>query len=490
MGSFILFSTNAMEFLTSFLLFFIAAFLFYISTRRPKNFPEGLARIPIIGQGWKGTKPSLHLWRTHKLMGHFIGNTPAVTVQDFQLAKDLFNREEWCGRTIGIINRYFRSDTGVSKGIIASDGQRWQDTRRFALKHLRDFGFGKEGLEGIIQEEADEIVNFLSTKTNKDYKMDTQFGVPVINILWTIVAGKRFRSEDPQVQRMMILLNRLFKSKFALEYLFWWYGLIRYYVPGLDTRRKIITELRSIFRTSIKEHQNTLDPNHPRDLIDTFLLKMNQESNTHFDMETLELTCLDLFKAGAETSSTTILWIILFLVRYQDAQERCYQEVIRVTGEERPGLKHNLPYCQAVIFEVQRLSCVAPQTIPHRVTKEVNVEDKTIPRNSYAMANLWGFMKDPDVWHEAEMFRPERFLQETESGHKLIRHEQFVPYGIGRRICMGETLAKDTLFIFMATLVKNLKFENPDFNPKPEPENYTDGFTIIPHPYFVKMKRR
>ena len=48
-------------------------------------------------------------------MGHFIGNTPAVTVQDFQLAKDLFNREEWCGRSIGIINRYFRSDTGVSK---------------------------------------------------------------------------------------------------------------------------------------------------------------------------------------------------------------------------------------------------------------------------------------------------------------------------------------------------------------------------------------
>ena len=38
--------------------------------------------------------------------------------------------------------------------------------------------------------------------------MSTQFGVPVINILWTIVAGKRFQSEDHQVQRMMNLLNR------------------------------------------------------------------------------------------------------------------------------------------------------------------------------------------------------------------------------------------------------------------------------------------
>ena len=39
-------------------------------------------------------------------------------------------------------------------------------------------------------------------------RMNTQFGVPVINILWTIVAGRRFQSEDPQVQRMMVLLNR------------------------------------------------------------------------------------------------------------------------------------------------------------------------------------------------------------------------------------------------------------------------------------------
>ena len=45
-------------------------------------------------------------------MGHFIGTVPAVTVQDFQLAKELFNREEWCGRGAGLIERYFRSENG------------------------------------------------------------------------------------------------------------------------------------------------------------------------------------------------------------------------------------------------------------------------------------------------------------------------------------------------------------------------------------------
>ena len=103
-----------------------------------------------------------------------------------------------------------------------------------------------------------------------------------------------------------------------------------------------------------------------RDFIDVYLLEILKGTNPNFDQESLELTCLDLFKAGAETSSTTILWVILYLVKYQDVQENCYQEILRVTGEERPSLSHPLPYCQAVIHEVQRLACVAPQTIPHR----------------------------------------------------------------------------------------------------------------------------
>ena len=37
------------------------------------------------------------------------------------------------------------------QGIITSDGSEWSDQRKFALKHLKDFGFGRAGLEGVIQ---------------------------------------------------------------------------------------------------------------------------------------------------------------------------------------------------------------------------------------------------------------------------------------------------------------------------------------------------
>ena len=98
--------------------------------------------------------------------------------------------------------------------------------------------------------------------------------------------------------------------------------------------------------------------------------------------------------------------------------------------------------------------------------------------------------KDPDVWPEAETFKPERFLETCEDGYKFKKKDQFVPFGMGRRVCMGETLARNSLFIFTTTLVKNLKFENPNNFPKPDPENYTDGFTVIPHPYHVNIRKR
>ena len=89
-----------------------------------------------------------------------------------------------------------------------ADGQAWTDTRSFALKHLKEFGFGCAGLEGVIQGEVEELVTLLATTEGKDFKMETVFGIPVINILWTIVAGMRFQSGDPEAEQMMGLLNR------------------------------------------------------------------------------------------------------------------------------------------------------------------------------------------------------------------------------------------------------------------------------------------
>ena len=104
-----------MEWITLILLFTLFSVLLWFSTKKPKNFPPGQARIPIIGQYVKGSKPNMDMWKTHNVAGSFIGAHPTVSIHNFELAKELLNKEEWCGRGVNVITRYLRSDSGINK---------------------------------------------------------------------------------------------------------------------------------------------------------------------------------------------------------------------------------------------------------------------------------------------------------------------------------------------------------------------------------------
>ena len=73
---------------------------------------------------------------------------------------------------------------------------------------------------------------------------------------------------------------------------------------------------------------------------------------------------------------------------------------------------------------------------------------------------------------------------------KRKKINQFVPFGIGKRVCPGESLAVSELFIFFVMLVQRLKFEPPVANPLPDVKQYFGGFTTIPKPFFVSIKPR
>ena len=99
---------------TTWALLCLALALLHLSTRRPPNFPPGMARLPVVGMLFRGSKPRKEYWH-HRVLGHFLGNWPTVTIQDFTLARELFAREEWSGRGNSLVSLYLRSDKGKSK---------------------------------------------------------------------------------------------------------------------------------------------------------------------------------------------------------------------------------------------------------------------------------------------------------------------------------------------------------------------------------------
>lgn len=105
-----------------------------------------------------------------------------------------FIRFTYCsGRPDGFFYRIRSFDKRL--GVVFSDGKHWEIQRKFSLKVLRQLG-GKNSMKEHIEREANEIVHFLYTKakTGKPINMQHIFDVPVLNILWALLAGHRLRS--------------------------------------------------------------------------------------------------------------------------------------------------------------------------------------------------------------------------------------------------------------------------------------------------------
>ena len=114
-----------------------------------------------------------------------------VAIYDYSLAKELFSREDLTGRPDNFAYR-FRT-LGKKQGLIFNDGDSWKSHRRFTLKTLKDFGFGKSSLESVLIEEADRMGDYFVQQKNEPFLVQTLFNLVILNVLWTVVAGKRYQ---------------------------------------------------------------------------------------------------------------------------------------------------------------------------------------------------------------------------------------------------------------------------------------------------------
>ncbi|KAJ8780353.1 hypothetical protein J1605_011617 [Eschrichtius robustus] len=135
-----------------------------------------------------------------------------------------------------------------------------------------------------------------------------------------------------------------------------------------------------------------------------------------------------------------------------DIQEKVHEEIERVIGGDRaPSLtdKARMPYTEATIMEVQRLSVVVPLSIPHMTSEKTGKSRAFLLGTPLREARPLHpeDLRDPAIWEKPNDFYPNRFLDDQ---GQLIKKETFIPFGIGKRVCMGEQLAKMELFLMFA----------------------------------------
>ncbi|TVU31193.1 hypothetical protein EJB05_22871, partial [Eragrostis curvula] len=197
---------------------------------------------------------------------------------------------------------------------------------------------------------------------------------------------------------------------------------------------------------------------------------LRKRENVLFNDKYGALACLalqglaktDLFSAGSDTSSSTVEWAMVELLRSPHSMAKACDELARVVGSGKDIEESDigqLPYLQAVVKETFRLHPAVPLLLPRDTQVDVKIMGYTIPKGSRVFVNVWAMGRDKEVWPEPEKFMPERFLGRTVD----LRGGDFdlIPFGGGRRICPGMPLAIRMVHLLLASLLHKFEWKLP-----------------------------
>ncbi|XP_067424335.1 cytochrome P450 2U1 [Emydura macquarii macquarii] len=457
--------------------------------------------LPGVRAGQGGSRPlSPHLVLTGlaKVYGSvfslFVGSRPMIVLSNFEAVREALvsQAEVFSDRPSVPIVAMLTKKKGV---VFAPYGPVWRQQRKFSHSTLRHFGLGKHSLEPKIIEELKYVKEKILRHGKDPFNPSSIISNSVSNVICSMAFGRRFDYEDVEFKTMLRLMSRALEISVNSHVLLVNICPWLYYLPFGPFRelRQIEFDITAFLKKIIAQHRDTLNRENPRDFIDMYLLQVEEEkksnSESSFNEDYLFFIIGDLFIAGTDTTTNTLLWCLLYMSLHPEIQEKVHTEIEVVIGCDRaPSLtdKVHMPFTEATIMEVQRMTVVVPLSVPRMASATAVLQGYTIPKGSVIVPNLWSVHRDPSIWERPDDFQPTRFLDEN---GQLIKRETFIPFGMGKRVCMGEQLAKMELFLIFVNLMQNFTFMYPENATKPAMEGRF-GLTLAPFPFnIIALKR-
>ncbi|ELT98194.1 hypothetical protein CAPTEDRAFT_136624 [Capitella teleta] len=231
-----------------------------------------------------------------------------------------------------------------------------------------------------------------------------------------------------------------------------------------------------------------------------FCLYQNQQegkSPDTFPLEEVNLKTafVDMIVAGTTTTSNSFYGFLNIISQHHDIQEKLQEEVDRVVGTDRMVSltdRSTMPYTQATVLELLRLTSVVSMSVPHATMETTSVSGIPIPAGVQMLPNLWAMHHEEDFWGDPHAFRPERFLDEAgdvvSASHENRKH--LMPFGAGTRVCVGEILAIGRLFLLLAMMAQLFVVEQGDVKSSWDPRSYQSGIVLYPLDYEIRLRNR
>ncbi|KAK1835637.1 putative cytochrome P450 E-class, group I [Podospora conica] len=214
-----------------------------------------------------------------------------------------------------------------------------------------------------------------------------------------------------------------------------------------------------------------------------------------------ELSALtgNLFGAGADTSSSTLITFLLACCAFPSAVAAAQRELDAVVGPSRSPTwsdRPRLPYVDAFVKEVFRWRSVAIiGGQPHAPTQDDTYKGFRIPRGTWVQGNVWAIHHHEREFPDPDRFAPERFLPGSELCRPFPGERGYMTFGWGRRVCSGMALAEQGTWITVARVLWGFRVErgvDPGTGREREVDifAFTNGLNMRPQPFECEIVPR
>uniref|UniRef100_A0AC35FG02 Cytochrome P450 n=1 Tax=Panagrolaimus sp. PS1159 TaxID=55785 RepID=A0AC35FG02_9BILA len=266
-----------------------------------------------------------------------------------------------------------------------------------------------------------------------------------------------------------------------------------YFKQQMDAFRESYWEMRNYFEKIITEHKNELknrkEDFEAEDYVEAYLQEASKTSSSNFTDDYLINILIDLWGAGQETTANTCIFSLLYVLNNPKVQEKIHTELDSVIGSDRMVTladKNSLIYVNAFINEIQRSVNLLPQNLFHKTTRDTKIGEFFIPKNTTVIPQISMVLLDENIFPEPEKFKPERFI---ENNGNLKKFDELIPFSIGKRQCLGESLARMQIYLFVTNFYNQFKISSID--PKYPPSlKKNPGFAIQPTQFTCNIKKR
>ncbi|XP_071784167.1 cytochrome P450 2U1-like [Asterias amurensis] len=487
--------------LRSIIIFLVVFLLGLYWIRRPRNLPPGPLGLPFVGSMLALRNAPAHVVFTDwsKIYGDVIsvrmGFKLFIVLNDIGCIKRALHNQA------DVFSYRILSNTakmtGVKGSFVYENGAIWKERRRFGLGALRSFGMGKRSAECSVNDESRYLLDCFAAQEGKAFDPTDLVHNAVSNIICKICFGYRFDYTDEKFAQLLARIRKQFVfTATCLGNSIPW--LI--HTPLYSHAKENIRSLKKSIDEIIQEHRESYDKNDIRDIIDMHFAEVEKRENSgkdndlfgkdNFNDETLGRGLYDFFVAGSDTSSNSLLWFLMYMALHQDIQKKVQSEIDDVIGGSRQPSSSdcpNLPYTNAAILEIQRIRPVGPLGLPRHTKDQTTLDGHTLPKHTCVLINVWAVHHDPATWTEPEKYNPSRFLSVDRKS--VIHHNSLIPFGTGRRSCLGENLAKMEMFLFSVNILQQFTVTFPEGKPTPSQDGVA-GLVLSPGPFELCFTRR